>query len=346
VINGYLNAAASKYNVPPQALKVIAYKESNWRQFTTGGTTVLSSDGGIGMMQLTGDTARQFDYCRLHTDTAYNIDSGAAVLSQKWAYTDSVTPGTPARTLIENWYLPIRRYNGGGAAANSYVADAVSKMASPPSAIASFTTPITVTRPASVYSSYQHPSPYLAATNGTFSFYNYEGTTLIATRTGTVHTWGGGSSGGGATPVTLDFAAYSTLRNGSTGSQVKALQSLLNAQGYNAGTVDGAFGSGTEAAVKRAQSAKGLGVDGVVGARTWTALLSAGTRPTLKSGSNNDDVRRLQRALTAALGRTVGIDGDFGPQTDKAVRDYQASRGLNVDGIVGSGTWGALQAGR
>lgn len=343
-ISGYLSSAATKYNLPPQALKVIAYKESNWRQFTTGGKTVVSPDGGIGMMQLTGATAEQFDVCRLYTDTAYNIDSGAAVLSQKWTYADSRTPGTPARTLIENWYLPIRFYNGGGSAANTYVADAVAKLASPPSAIAAYTSPISVSTPASVYSAYAIPNPFAATTGGTFTFYNTSGT-VLATRTGTVHAWGGTSGGGGTTPVSLDFAAYPVLRSGDSGAEVKALQSLLNAQGYNAGTVDGAFGSATDAAVRRAQTAKSLTVDGVAGARTWTALLAAGTKPTLQSGAKGDDVKRLQRALTAALGRSVTIDGDFGPQTDQAVRDYQSSRGLGSDGIVGSATWTKLQAG-
>ncbi|GAA2442145.1 peptidoglycan-binding protein [Streptomyces macrosporus] len=153
--------------------------------------------------------------------------------------------------------------------------------------------------------------------------------------------------GGDATPpVQLNFTSYDTLRSGSTGAQVKAAQHLLNQHGFNAGTVDGVFGAGTESAVKAFQANRGLTADGVVGARTWTALLSAGTKPVLKQGSSGADVERLQRALTAALGRTVGIDGLFGTNTDTAVRDYQRTRGLTVDGIVGSGTWGALQAGR
>jgi peptidoglycan hydrolase-like protein with peptidoglycan-binding domain len=83
-----------------------------------------------------------------------------------------------------------------------------------------------------------------------------------------------------------------------------------------------------------------------VGPKTWTALLSRGAATTVQSGSTGEPVTRLQRALTAALGRTVAIDGVFGSGTGQAVRDYQSSRGLTVDGIVGPGTWGALQAGR
>jgi N-acetyl-anhydromuramyl-L-alanine amidase AmpD len=154
----------------------------------------------------------------------------------------------------------------------------------------------------------------------------------------------GGTNTGGQ--VQLGFPAYTPISAGSTGDLVRAAQYLLNQQGHNAGTVDGIFGSGTTAAVKSFQTAKGLTSDGVVGARTWTALLTAGTKPVLQQGSSGADVERLQRGLTAALGRTVSADGAFGSGTATAVRDYQTSRGLTVDGIVGSGTWGALQAGR
>ncbi|MFE6038969.1 peptidoglycan-binding protein [Streptomyces sp. NPDC056452] len=153
---------------------------------------------------------------------------------------------------------------------------------------------------------------------------------------------------GGSTdvPVNLDFPAYDTLRSGSTGPQVAAAQTLLNAQGFAAGTADGVFGTKTGTAVKAFQSARGLSSDGVIGRQSWTALLSAGTKPALQEGSSDADVKRLQRSLTAALGRTVGIDGSFGPSTAQAVRDFQSSRSLTVDGIVGSATWTALQAGR
>ncbi|MGW0604874.1 N-acetylmuramoyl-L-alanine amidase [Streptomyces sp. NPDC002640] len=154
----------------------------------------------------------------------------------------------------------------------------------------------------------------------------------------------GGSNSGGE--VRLSFPAYTSISAGSTGDLVRAAQYLLNQQGYKAGTVDGVFGSGTTTAVKAFQTAKGLTSDGVVGKRTWTALLTAGTRPVLQQGSSGADVQRLQRGLTAALGRTVDADGVFGSGTATAVREYQTSRALTVDGIVGSGTWGALQAGR
>ncbi|NEE28364.1 N-acetylmuramoyl-L-alanine amidase, partial [Streptomyces sp. SID7982] len=144
----------------------------------------------------------------------------------------------------------------------------------------------------------------------------------------------------------LTFPVYTTQQSGSSGPQVAAVQTLLTAQKYNPGTVDGLFGATTKSAVQAFQRARSLDADGTVGPKTWTALLSAGTTPLLKQGSSGDAVKRLQRALTAALGKTVGVDGSFGPTTDTAVRSYQTTRKLGVDGQVGPATWTALQNGK
>ncbi|MFB7187848.1 peptidoglycan-binding protein [Streptomyces sp. NPDC056230] len=156
----------------------------------------------------------------------------------------------------------------------------------------------------------------------------------------------GGSTGGGDSRDGLSFTAYATQRSGSTGAQVEAVQRLLGEQGHPAGAVDGSFGPATQSAVTAYQTAHGLDADGVVGARTWTALLSAGAATTLQQGESGEAVKRLQRSLTAALGSTVDIDGSFGPATATALRGYQTSRGLTADGIAGPATWAALQAGR
>ncbi|RSN21103.1 hypothetical protein DMC61_36275 [Amycolatopsis sp. WAC 04169] len=142
--------------------------------------------------------------------------------------------------------------------------------------------------------------------------------------------------------VSLDFAAYPRLASGATGNPVKAAQCLLSPSGRPTGTFDEA----TVSTAKAFQQAHGLTATGEIEARTWTALLSTGDTPTLRQGATGAAVNRLQRALTAASGKTLAIDGAFGPNTEKAVRDYQTSRGLGVDGVVGQATWGALQAGR
>ena len=62
-----------------------------------------------------------------------------------------------------------------------------------------------------------------------------------------------------------------TLKKGSKGDDVIALQHLLNVEGYKL-TIDGDFGAKTETAVKMYQKAHGLEDDGIVGAKTWAAL--------------------------------------------------------------------------
>ena len=66
--------------------------------------------------------------------------------------------------------------------------------------------------------------------------------------------------------------------------------------------------------------------------------------PMLRKGSAGDDVRLCQRRLSIH-GADLVEDGDFGPRTDSAVRSFQASSGLDADGIVGPLTWAALDAG-
>jgi peptidoglycan hydrolase-like protein with peptidoglycan-binding domain len=68
-----------------------------------------------------------------------------------------------------------------------------------------------------------------------------------------------------------------------------------------------------------------------------------GTRPTLQRGDEGQWVIELQQALTRH-GFVVTDDGEFGPVTEAAVRDFQAANRLTVDGVVGSATWEALES--
>jgi peptidoglycan hydrolase-like protein with peptidoglycan-binding domain len=63
--------------------------------------------------------------------------------------------------------------------------------------------------------------------------------------------------------------------------------------------------------------------------------------PQISQGAKEHPVPTLQYLLRAR-GRTVTVDGIFGPRTDAAVRAFQREKGLAVDGIVGPDTWGAL----
>jgi hypothetical protein len=59
-------------------------------------------------------------------------------------------------------------------------------------------------------------------------------------------------------------------------------------------------------------------------------------RPTLRRGSQGDLVKTVQRALN------LSTDGNFGGQTEAAVRNFQRAYNMVPDGIVGPKTWTAL----
>ncbi|MEO0624731.1 MAG: peptidoglycan-binding protein [Pseudomonadota bacterium] len=64
--------------------------------------------------------------------------------------------------------------------------------------------------------------------------------------------------------------------------------------------------------------------------------------PVLRRGSRGASVASLQEALSAK-GFSLAIDGDFGPATELAVKQFQQRKRLEVDGIVGPATWGELK---
>lgn len=154
-----------------------------------------------------------------------------------------------------------------------------------------------------------------------------------------------------STTPTGSLAAYAktTLRRGSTGAAVIALQKAL------AVTADGAFGPLTEAAVRTFQSRHDLPATGVVGPTTWAALAGQGVvtttpkapsvattaptsaTPVLRVGSRGDAVKTLQRALGG-----VAVDGVFGSRTAQAVAAFQRAVRLSPTGVADAAVWHAL----
>ncbi|MBR5109741.1 MAG: peptidoglycan-binding protein [Clostridia bacterium] len=165
-----------------------------------------------------------------------------------------------------------------------------------------------------------------------------------------------------------------TLKVGSYGEDVKAIQMKLLGSGYMTGNADGIYGALTKAAVKRFQrdysALYGLKVDGIVGPKTWVAInteLSSwgaeqthvtnnttyvgGFNRTLRIGSHGNDVKKLQNALRD-MGYYYGnIDGIYGTLTWAAVRQFQwdyknynsTTPITSVDGIAGPATFVVMQ---
>ena len=148
----------------------------------------------------------------------------------------------------------------------------------------------------------------------------------------------GGAAVANAEPATTTEHTI-TISPESKGRAVEQLQSALGIG------VDGVYGPETEEAVRSFQASKGLTVDGIVGPATIAALRSHGVSASsagvrsdavIVSSGGADAVSRLQSALH------LSTDGNFGPETEAAVRRLQARHGLTVDGVVGPATWSVL----
>lgn len=108
--------------------------------------------------------------------------------------------------------------------------------------------------------------------------------------------------------ITLSGFAYAALGDrllgrGSKGAEVTELQKKLVQLGYAVGTVDGKYGSKTEAAIRRFQKEHGLRVDGLAGTQTIKELKRLTGQSTNASGKavgyKNIDTNLLARAVNA-----------------------------------------------
>jgi cell wall-associated NlpC family hydrolase len=146
-----------------------------------------------------------------------------------------------------------------------------------------------------------------------------------------------------ASSCSTTFSSYKTIKKGSSGAQARAAQCLLRSAGYTI-RVDGSFSSADSGQLKKFQRRNDVNPSGKVYASSWTALLSRGSRPTLKSGSKGAAVKRLQNSLTAS-GRHVSATGYYGSATANAVKSVQRAKRLRVTGVANVSVWNLLQNG-
>ena len=89
-------------------------------------------------------------------------------------------------------------------------------------------------------------------------------------------------------------------------------------------------------------------MDGVVNVpgQTWDALGQKPAHPTVRPGYQGQFVAVLQRALNALAGAGLEVDGKYSVRSTSptlaAIQAWQQANGLEVDGVCGQRTWGAI----
>lgn len=145
----------------------------------------------------------------------------------------------------------------------------------------------------------------------------------------------------GGTPVR-------TMHSGSKGYDVKLLQQRLAALNYFNAPVSGYFCAKTLEAVKAFQKDNGMLTDGTVDAivrrHLWptTAENEPDKYPKLEKNDSGTYVTQAQMRLKAAGFLNDTADGIFGDATLRAVKNFQKSNKLTVDGKIGEDTWALL----
>lgn len=142
---------------------------------------------------------------------------------------------------------------------------------------------------------------------------------------------------------------------GDTGPAVVQIRQCLVRLGLLASSVtaeapyDASYDTTVERAVRAFQQQRGLIADGLVGSQTWRCLDDARWRlgdRVLRYGvrhmQTGDDVQALQRRLHDFGFNPGRIDGIFGPETERALREFQQNVGIPTDGLCGPVTFKSL----
>lgn len=159
--------------------------------------------------------------------------------------------------------------------------------------------------------------------------------------------------------------------------QTRTVQEMLKKNGAKDLDVDGVYGRDTQKAVADFQKKQGIKVDGIVGPETQGKLNGLGAKqdqgstPEIKTDQTQGQTtgqdpkpaskfelgegQRLGRGrqpdaekttqlqeLLKKNGADIDVDGKFGRDTERAVRDFQKKHNLDPDGVVGPDTQAVL----
>jgi peptidoglycan hydrolase-like protein with peptidoglycan-binding domain len=144
--------------------------------------------------------------------------------------------------------------------------------------------------------------------------------------------------------------------------KLEEVQVILKSDGYEPGNMDGRMGKETRDAIKAFQESIGLKSTGYIDKITLTQLEDSrrtkeileskknyglkSTKEASQKGLSKAEFRPITKDVQTAL-KNAGFnpgsfDGKIGPRTRQAIKDFQKSKGLVPDGVVGPKTWANL----
>ena len=137
-------------------------------------------------------------------------------------------------------------------------------------------------------------------------------------------------------PTPTPSATPAMLSSGSSGDEVKALQSRLQQLGFYSGVLDGDYGKGTRAAVKLFQAQHGLDDDGIAGQKTLEMLYSNDAQPMLVTPTPAA-VQVLAGSQPLLVNRQHPVTSDFAPANLVNLSEYCDSSLVKIkyDGTQG-----------
>lgn len=141
-------------------------------------------------------------------------------------------------------------------------------------------------------------------------------------------------------PTPTPSATPAMLSSGSSGDEVKALQSRLQQLGFYSGVLDGDYGKGTRAAVKLFQAQHGLDDDGIAGQKTLEMLYSNDAQPLLVTPTPAA-VQVLAGSQPLLVNRQHPVASDFVPADLVNLSEYCDS---SLVKIKYNGTQGVREA--
>ena len=134
--------------------------------------------------------------------------------------------------------------------------------------------------------------------------------------------------------------SYKTVQYGSSGDDVKKLQTELNKKGYKL-DVDGQFGSKTQAAVKDYQKKNNLDADGIVGKNTWGSLTAGSNASETKSNTEKKQTKTKKTEKTQSKrpsykksDEVKNAEKKLNNWENNAPDDYESRYSAEIEGVL------------